>query len=83
MEGSESYIKNTKLDYASLYPTNCEKQKVHLACNIFNEKTSAELRRRGKIDTAVFVEAVTKLWNTQHKATEPRQAFERSKPEEI
>ena len=60
---SQSYIKYTKLDYASLYPTNFEKQKVHLACNIFNEKTSAELQCHGNIDTAVFIEAVTKLWN--------------------
>ena len=62
-EESETIIKNTKLDYSTLYPTNLEKEKVHLACNIFNEKTSVELLCRGNTDAAVFVEAVTKLWN--------------------
>ena len=56
---AESYIKNTKLNHASLYPTNFDKQKDHLVCNIFNEKTSTEIRCRGKIDTALFVKAVT------------------------
>ena len=62
-EESETTVKNTKLVYSSLYPTNLEKQKARLAWNVFNEKTSAELLCRGKTDTAVFVEAVTKLWN--------------------
>ena len=63
-EELENIIKKTKLDFSTLYPTNLEKQKVRLACNIFNEKTSVELLCRGNTDTAVFVEAVTKLWDT-------------------
>ena len=31
-----SIIKDTKLLYATLYPTNFENQKVQLACDIFN-----------------------------------------------
>ena len=31
--------------------------------NIFNEKTSEKPLCRMKIDTVVFIEAVTKLWN--------------------
>ena len=56
-------IKSTKLNYATLFPTNFEKQKVCLATNVFNEKTVAELTSHGYSDTAMFVEHVTRLWN--------------------
>ena len=56
----KSIIKLTKLCYASLYPTNFEKQKVNLAVNIFNEKTVAVLSDK---DTQVMVKNVTKMWN--------------------
>ena len=39
-----STIKQTKLSYAALYPTNFDKQKVKLVCNIFNEKTVSALK---------------------------------------
>ena len=58
-----SIVKTTKLNYATLYPTNFEKQKVSLAMNIFNEKTVAALFLHKLDDTAIFVQAVTKLWN--------------------
>ena len=51
----DSPIKLTKLSYASLYPTNFEKQKVSLVVNVFNEKTISELI--GK-DTNVMVQNV-------------------------
>ena len=35
----ESIVKQTQLDFPSLYPTNFEKQKVSLALRVFNEKT--------------------------------------------
>ena len=38
-----STIKQTKLSHAALYPTNFEKQKVQLVCNVFNEKTVVAL----------------------------------------
>ena len=91
-EESQTIIKNTKFDYSILYPTNLEKQKVHLACNIFNEKTSVELLCRENTDTAVFVEAVTKLWNilniknpnTDKRLNDPhRMKFETPKLSEI
>ena len=56
-------IKSTKLNYATLFPTNFQKQKVCLATNVFNEKTVAELSSHGYSDTATFVEQVTRLWN--------------------
>ena len=59
----DSIVKNTKLTHATLYPTNFEKQKVSLAMNIFNEKTVAALELKGFKDTAIFVRAVTNLWN--------------------
>ena len=58
-----SIVKSTKLDYATLYPTNFEKQKVSLAINVFNEKTVAALRLFGHKETAIFVGEVTTLWN--------------------
>ena len=36
------FAKSTKMNYATLYPTNFEKQKVSLAINIFNGKTVVE-----------------------------------------
>ena len=51
-------IKETKISYSALYPTNFEKQKVSLVLKIFNEKTVAALK-----ETKVLVENVTKMWN--------------------
>ena len=62
-EEMSSFIKHTRINYASLYPTNFEKQKVALVLNIFNEKTVAALKLRKCDDTALFVEHVTKMWN--------------------
>ena len=56
-------IKETKLSYAALYTTNFEKQKVQLACDIFNEKTVAALEKRNLVDTAIFVKMVIRMWN--------------------
>ena len=44
-EESNSIVKETRLSYAALYPTNFEKQKVQLACDILNEKTVAALEK--------------------------------------
>ena len=60
----ESDLKLTKLDYKTLHPNNFEKQKVHLVCNIFNEKTCAALiGKEGEEGTLKFVQLVTKMWN--------------------
>ena len=56
-------VKSTKLNYATLYPDNFEKQKVSLAMNIFNEKIVAALKYYGYKDTANFAEDVTNSWN--------------------
>ena len=56
-------MKEAKLSHAALYPTNFEKQKVQLACDIFNEKTVAALEKRNLVDTAIFVKMVTTMWN--------------------
>ena len=56
-------IKETKLSYAALYPTNFEKQNVQLACDIFNEKTVAAVEKRNLVDTAIFVKMITRMWN--------------------
>ena len=53
-------IKSTRLSYATLYPTNFEKQKVSLAVNVFNEKTVAVL---ADTTTEVMVRNVTKMWH--------------------
>jgi len=62
-EESESYLRETKLSYAALYPNNFEKQKVKLACDLFNEKTVTALEKRGLISTSLFVKMVTRTWN--------------------
>ena len=53
----------TKLNHATFYPTNFEKQNVSLAMNVFNERIVAFLELNGYKDTAIFVKAVTELWN--------------------
>ena len=55
--------KFTKLNHATLYPTNFEKQKVTLVLNIFNEKTAAFLDLKDCSDTAIFIKAATTLWS--------------------
>jgi hypothetical protein len=60
----ESDLKITKLDYITLYPNNFEKQKVHLVCNVFNDKTYTVLDgKSGMEGTAKFVKLVTRMWN--------------------
>ena len=62
-EDQRKFLKLTKLDYRTIYPSNFDKQEVSLALNVFNEKTSAALRLKGANDTEEFVEMVTKMWN--------------------
>ena len=62
-EERESYVKETRLSYTVLFPNNFEKQKVQLACDLFNEKTVAALKKRGLISTALFVNMVSRVWN--------------------
>ena len=45
LEFIKTIMKETKLSYAALYLTNFEKQKMQLACDIFNEKTVAALEK--------------------------------------
>ena len=61
-----SIMKETKLSYAALYPTNFEKQKVQLACDIFNEKTVAALEKSNLVDTAIFVNGNKNVEYDQH-----------------
>ena len=56
-------VKRTKLDYATIYPSNFDKQKVQLTMNVFNEKTIAVLKEMDKEGTTIFVEQVTRLIN--------------------
>ena len=60
---NDSLCKLTKLNHATLYPTNFKKQKVALVLNILNEKNAAFLDLKDYNDTAIFVKAVTTLWN--------------------
>ena len=55
-EQAGNFIKTTKLDYATLYPNNYEKQKVSLAFNVFHEKTVAALKLNFFYQTALFIE---------------------------
>jgi len=64
VETDNSILRETKLDYTTLYPNNFEKQKVQYVVNIFNEKTITKLSDKSEMHgTYVFVELVTRLWN--------------------
>ena len=56
----EGIIKQTGLNFPSLYPNNFEKHKVSLALNVFSEKTVSALRIYGKEETARFIELVVR-----------------------
>ena len=58
-----SIIKQTKLAFSTVFPTNFDKQKVDLMLNLFNEKTVAVLRTDGNHGTATFVRHVTRLFH--------------------
>ena len=62
-EEKDNDVRITPINYATLHPSNFEKQKVKLVQNVFNEKTVAALTIKGYHDTATFVSHVTKLWN--------------------
>ena len=59
----ENDVHITSLMYASLHPTNVEKQKRLLVQNIFNEKTIAALQLKAFDETATFISYITKTWN--------------------
>ena len=48
-EQADHLVKTTKLDYATLYPTNYEKQNVSLVLNVFNEKTVVALKIKAAV----------------------------------
>ena len=52
-EESKTTMKKTSFNYFPFVTTSFVKQKICLALNTFNEKTSAELLWRGTIDAAV------------------------------
>ena len=54
----DSFVKLIKLNYATLYPSDFETQKVSLAINIFNEKKCCSLELNVEKHTVVFVNAV-------------------------
>ena len=70
-EESGDIVKISKLDYATIYPNNFEKQKVSLVLNVFNEKTIAALRLKGYEDTA-FVINIKFVENNQRQRTRRR-----------
>ena len=59
----DSAIKLKNLTYATIYPTNFDKQKVKHTINVFNEKTVTALKIKQFEDTSIFVEQVTRLWH--------------------
>ena len=52
---SKNIIKNTKIDYRTIYPSNFEKQKVNLVLNVFNDITIVALKQDKFDGTALFV----------------------------
>ena len=62
-EEKDLVVKHTLLNYATIFPTNFEKQKVQLTFNVFNEKTVAVLKMNGADSTEAFVRLVTRMVN--------------------
>ena len=62
-EERDLIVKQTRLTYATIYPTNFDKQKVQLTFNVFNEKTVAVLKINGASSTETFVRLVTRMMN--------------------
>lgn len=60
---TDMVVKQTRLNYATIYPTNFDKQKVQLTFNVFNEKTVAVLKSNGSNATGEFVHLVTRMMN--------------------
>ena len=56
-------VRQTKLTYSTVYPTNFDKQKVDLMLNLFNEKTAAVLELDGRHGMAKYVKYVSRLFN--------------------
>ncbi|VEN41670.1 unnamed protein product [Callosobruchus maculatus] len=53
-----------KLNFKSLYPSNLERQKVHLADNVFHQSTISSLKCTPEYqDTADFVEIIRRWWD--------------------
>lgn len=55
-------VRTTSLKYQSCYPTPIERQKVSLLNDVFNDKTVAALKCKGKIETAIFLEHFVRVW---------------------
>ena len=53
-EEENCIVKQTTLTYAAIFPSSFDKQKVHLALCVFNEKPVAALKMRGHNSTAEF-----------------------------
>ena len=56
-------IRRVFISKRAMRPSSFDRQKVALALQIFNEKTVAALKADGKLDTAIFVEYITRMWN--------------------
>ena len=71
-EEQSSSIKQTNITYASLYPTNFEKQKVSHVLNIFNEKVSLVLNifnEKVSLALNIFNEKVSHVLNIFNEKT--------------
>lgn len=67
----------------ALYPSTYDRQREKFVRAVFNERVSAELRRRGKIGTAVFIELVTNwehLMNSKSKVAGKRSRIVEKEP---
>ena len=62
----ESILKTTPLTYASVYPSQLQRQNVQHVLRVFNEKVIAALRLENKNSTADFIQQVLTWWNIQN-----------------
>lgn len=45
-------MRTTNLDFTTIYPTNFDKQKMHLTMNVFSERVLVKLSKNGRLKTA-------------------------------
>ena len=68
-------VRLTGLNFATIYPTSFDKQKVRLTMNVFNDEVVTEFNIRGHSETARFAQLVCrmiKVLNVKHPETGKR-----------
>ena len=58
----DNVIKMTPLTLSSCFPSSIQQQNLPLVLKVFSEKVIAALILKGKVDTAVFIGSILRMW---------------------